>query len=335
MVVNKVDLAARVLVRSGGVGVLRRVETWSGLLVLNYHRIGNAATAPFFREAFSATASQFDKQLAFLSKNADVIRGDDIPSVIAGQRGRHILLTFDDGYVDNFDCAYPLLRQHGLTATFFICTGLLDHRRLSWWDEISWMVGTSQKHSLVLRPWFETPIPLGHDREPAVRDVIASYRSLDGDETAGFLDAVGEAAGTGRSPQSLARDLWMSWDQVREMRAGGMTIGAHTVNHPILSRLTAAQQLAEIAGSRDRIAAELDETPQLFAYPVGKRHTFNADTRAALKTSDFAYAFSFYGGLQPFTPFDRFDIRRTNVNWQTTYPLFQAMSTLPMVFARW
>jgi peptidoglycan/xylan/chitin deacetylase (PgdA/CDA1 family) len=245
------------------------------------------------------------------------------------------LLTFDDGYLDNYDCAYPILRNHGLTATFFVCTGLLDNGCLSWWDEIAWMVRTSQKQSLVLHPWFSTPIPLGYDREHAVHDIIATYRSLEGDRPTAFLDAVGEATGTGRAPMSLARDLWMSWDQVREMRSGGMTIGAHTVNHPILSRLSAEQQLAEVAGSRDRIATELGETPRLFAYPVGKKQTFNADTRAALKASGFSYAFSFYGGLQPFTLIDRFDIRRTNVNWQTTYPLFQAMSTLPTVFARW
>src|SRR5215212_1644501 len=114
-----------------------------------------------------------------------------------------------------------------------------------------------------------------------------------------------------------------------------MAIGAHTVNHPILSRLTATEQLAEVTGARDRITAEIKETPRLFAYPVGKRNTFNADTRKALQATGFSYAFSFYGGLQPFTPLDRFDIRRTNVNWQTTYPLFQAMSTIPKIFARW
>ncbi len=127
----------------------------------------------------------------------------------------------------------------------------------------------------------------------------------------------------------------MTWDNVRELRAAGMTIGAHTVTHPILSRLSAEQQHEEIAGSQARLAVELGEVPHLFAYPVGKPHTFNADTRAALRGNSFSHAFSSYGGHQPFAPLDPLDFRRTHIDWRTSMPVFQAMVTLPKLFARW
>src|SRR5262249_31538419 len=126
MSVTKIELAADVLQRSRGAALLRRAPAWSGVLVLNYHRIGHVATAPFFRDAFSATPADFDRQLAFLARNADVIAADDLPQALRSGRGRHVMITFDDGYLDNYELAFPLLRQHHLPATFFICTGLLD-----------------------------------------------------------------------------------------------------------------------------------------------------------------------------------------------------------------
>jgi peptidoglycan/xylan/chitin deacetylase (PgdA/CDA1 family) len=334
MSVTKIELAAGVLQRSRGAALLRRAPAWSGVLVLNYHRIGHVATAPFFRDAFSATPADFDRQLAFLARHADVIGAADLPHVLRGGRGRHVMITFDDGYLDNYELAFPLLRQHRLPATFFICTGLLDGRRLSWWDEIAWMLRTSRRSELPANEWLQAPVTLSGDREDAIKAVIERYRSFLGDQATAFLDHVGDAAATGRAAPSLARDLWMTWDNVREMRTHGMTIGAHTITHPILSRLPAERQLEEIGGCAARLAVELGETPRLFAYPVGKPYTFNADTRAAIRAGGFHYAFSFYGGHQPFEPIDPYDFRRTHVDWRTTLPLIQAKVTLPKLFAR-
>jgi peptidoglycan/xylan/chitin deacetylase (PgdA/CDA1 family) len=335
MSATKLHLAAGVLQRSRGAAVIRRAPAWSGVLVLNYHRIGHITNMPFLRDAISATPADFDRQLAFLARHTDVISGDDLPHVLRTGRGRHILITFDDGYLDNYELAFPLLQRHGLTATFFICTGLLDDRGLAWWDEISWMVRTSTRLELPVSSWFETPITLAEDREPAIKAVIDRYRALPGDQTAAFLNHVAEATGTSRATPSLSRNLWMTWDHVREMRAAGMTIGAHTITHPILSRLPAECQLEEIAGSRARVGVEIGESPKLFAYPVGKPYTFNTDTRAALQSAGFSHAFSFYGGHQPFAPLDPYDVRRTHIDWRTTMPVFQAMVTLPKLFARW
>ncbi|HEY7034103.1 MAG TPA: polysaccharide deacetylase family protein [Thermomicrobiales bacterium] len=335
MSASKIELAAGALHWSHGAALLRRTPAWSGVLVLNYHRLGHGTTAPFFRDAFSATPDDFDRQLAFLARNADVIGADDLPHVLRRGRGRHVMITFDDGYLDNYELAFPLLRRHGLSATFFICTGLLDGRRLSWWDEIAWMLRTSTRRELPASTWLEAPVALAGDREDAIKAVIERYRAFPGEQTAGFLEHLGETAGTGRADPSLARNLWMTWDNVREMRTRGMAIGAHTITHPILSRLPAERQLEEIGGSGARLAVELGEAPCLFAYPVGKPYTFNADTRVALQACGFRYAFSFYGGHQPFAPVDRYDVRRAHVDWRTTFPLFQAKVTLPTVFARW
>lgn len=336
MSATAISLAATALERSRSGRLLGRLPTWRGVLVLNYHRIGDALTTPYFPDVFSATAEGLDQQLAFLARNADVISGDDLPLVLSGRRGRHILLTFDDGYRDNYELAFPLLRRHGLRAVFFLCTGFLDTGGAAWWDEIAWMIRSSERSVIPADDWLPEPIYLDRgDRSAAIAAAIAAFRRLPGERAPAFLDHLAEVTGSGRLDSAAAKDLWMTWDMAREMHAAGMTFGGHTVTHPILARLPADRQLYEVATCRDRIAAELGAPPRLFAYPVGKPDTFNAETRAALVAAGYAYAFSFYGGHQPFAPLDRFDFRRTFVDWRTDFTEFQAKVTLPPLFARW
>src|SRR5262245_45583277 len=132
----KRQLAARILGATGLRYVLSRVARWSGVLGLNYHRIGEAGRSVYDRGLWSATADDFDAQVGWLKSHFDIIRPDDLPAALAARRGRHVLITFDDGYRDNYADAFPVLKRHGVPATFFITTGFIDDARLSWWDEI-------------------------------------------------------------------------------------------------------------------------------------------------------------------------------------------------------
>jgi peptidoglycan/xylan/chitin deacetylase (PgdA/CDA1 family) len=317
------QLLAGALHRSGSSSLVSRAPSWSGVLTLNYHRVGDPKHAHGLPEIFSATAEDFDRHLAFLKQNADVISGDDLASVLKRKSGRHVLITFDDGYRDNYELVYPLLKKHRLPATFFICTGLTDRNRRAWWDDIAWMINKSVR------------APYVADRPAAIARAIAQYRSLPEPDALGFLDELSGETGVDLRTMSSDDNQWMTWEMIRELRANGMTIGAHTVSHPILSKLTPQSQLSEIQGSRDRIAAELNEAPRLFAYPVGKPYTFNQDTRAALETAGFEFAFSFYGGHQPVPLASPYDVRRCSISWGMTPSAFEAKVALPKLFARW
>jgi peptidoglycan/xylan/chitin deacetylase (PgdA/CDA1 family) len=126
----------------------------------------------------------------------------------------------------------------------------------------------------------------------------------------------------------------MTWDMVREMRAGGMGFGGHTVTHPILARCPPDRQCAEIAGCGRRLAEELGEPMRTFSYPVGNRRAFDDATRAGLRAAGVEYAFSYYGGYRRFADTDNYDIRRLAVDTDLTRDQFRAMVTLPQVFGR-
>ena len=323
------------IARSGLGAVLARVPTWSGVLVLTYHRIGTPGGRVHDPALWSATQEAFDDQLRYLARNSDVVSGDELPAALAARHGRHVALTFDDGYRDNYELAYPLLRAHRLSATFFLATGFIDRPRVAWWDEISWIVRSSPRAGIDAGEWLASPVHWGDgDRAPAVDRLVQRYWSVPAARGEAYVDWLASAGETGRADPAAAADTWLTWDMVREMRAGGMAFGAHTVDHPLLARCTPQRQTAEIGGSVARVSEQLGEPVSLFAYPVGGRSTFDAITRACLREAGITHAFSFYGGHHRAGQRDPLDIPRAFVAPTVAPQRFRARVLMPQVFAR-
>jgi peptidoglycan/xylan/chitin deacetylase (PgdA/CDA1 family) len=151
--------------------------------------------------------------------------------------------------------------------------------------------------------------------------------------TAAYLDDIADASGTGRYDSQEGGHLWMTWDMLREMKAGGMTIGGHTVNHPVLARAPRQAQRQEIEECSRRLATELGEPMRCFSYPVGGAGAFDAVTRACLREVGVQYAFSYYAGYRRFEDWDDYDIRRVPVESNQTSDRFRSVVVSPRLFA--
>jgi lipopolysaccharide exporter len=311
------ERAARGIELSGLGAILARVPAWRGVLVLGYHRIGRPGQGVHDERLWSATEEDFDRQLRFLARHVQVVSGDELPAALEEPTGRHVALTFDDGYRDNYELAYPLLRAHGLPATFFVATGFLDRPHVAWWDEIAWMARASR------RPGLES-----------VQALLDIYQGLPEQGTEAFLDWLAIASGAGRADPLAASTTWMTWDMVREMRRGGMAFGAHTVDHPVLARCPIERQRREIEESATRLHDELGEATTMLSYPIGGHDAFDLRTRACAHEAGITHAFSFYGGHQRPSGLDRLDIPRAYVSPTLSAPRFRATIELPHVFAR-
>ena len=331
---SKQELVARALRASGLGWAIRAAKLWNGFMVANYHRVGDGVTSRFNQDLFSATANDFETQLRFFKHNFDVIGPDDLEEARKARRGRFIQLTFDDGYRDNYEIAFPILRSQGLSATFFVATGYLDSPSIPWWDEIAWMVRGSEHGRLPASDYLPDAIVFDEPtRTRAVRRLGKFYPTVALERRAGLLNHLAEATGTGRCDPSAANDLWMTWDMVREMRRGGMSFGGHTVNHVELSRLSLQDQIDEIRGSTRRIEEELGEPPKVFSYPFGQATSFNADTRTALHECGQQFAYTYHGGYQTHGDWDTHDLKRFAVETFKSRDLVEATVTIPQVFA--
>jgi peptidoglycan/xylan/chitin deacetylase (PgdA/CDA1 family) len=331
----KAELLRRLLSAPGLRPLARHVLPWRGLLCLNYHRIGDGRCTPFDRGLWSADEESFEAQVRFLKAEFDLVSPGDIPDLRRRGRGRYVAVTFDDGFLDNYTAAFPILKAHGVPATFFIATGFIDRPRLPWWDEIAWMVRTSPRHAVELPQWLGAPVAFDEpDRERAVRALLRVYKDMPAGSTGRYLDDLGEATGTGRCPPDAGRGIWMTWDMLREMKAAGMTVGGHTVNHPVLSRLGPEAQWEEVATCGRRLAEELSEPMSYFSYPVGGVNAFDAETRRCLAQAGVRYAFSYYGGWNSYRGWDDYDVRREAVESDLSAERFRATVTLPQLLAR-
>jgi peptidoglycan/xylan/chitin deacetylase (PgdA/CDA1 family) len=131
----------------------------------------------------------------------------------------------------------------------------------------------------------------------------------------------------------LGQDLWMTWDNLREMRAARMTIGGHTVTHPVFTQTSSERRRQEILGCGRRLAEMLGEPMRYFSYPIGDARAIDAVTRDCLREAEVQYAFSYYGGFRRWADWDDYDIRRVGVETHLTPEWFRSIVSLPQYFA--
>jgi peptidoglycan/xylan/chitin deacetylase (PgdA/CDA1 family) len=329
-----VGALAESLVGAAWMRWLMTLPLWRGALVLAYHRVlEDASDTPFDPGVVSATPGALDAQLQLITRHFEVVSPGALEA--DGTAGRRVVLTFDDGYRDNYELAFPVLRRHGVPATFFLATGFIDRPKVPWWDELAWMVRTSPRDVLQAGAWLRGPLVLEGDRRAAIDELTRTFKALPAARTEEFLDFCGEAAGTGRSDAGGGADLWMTWQMAAELRDAGMVIGGHTARHPVLGRADEATQRREIEECRRRLQEELGVSMRYFAYPVGLPGSFDATTRRLLGHAGVTLAFSLHGGYVRRRPLDPYDVPRASVGIGSGPGAFRAALALPSLFARW
>jgi len=285
------------------------------ILIFNYHRIGDRDSTPFDPGVFSATTEEFDRQLDFFQRHFQPLTLEEVLCVARGElrlRRAGFLITFDDGYRDNYEEAFPILRRHDLQGVFFLPTSYVGVSAIPWWDEIAFILKSARRRS------FRLEIPQTEEFDvdsagllPTLRRILFIYRQPAVTNGGEFIQALVDACG-GERPDATDT-CFMSWENASEMLRGGMAIGSHSHRHEVISKLTFEEQREDLAASRRILQERLGITPTVFAYPVGARNSFTADSFRALEETGYQAAFSFYGGFNLPGSIQRYDIRRWGV----------------------
>jgi peptidoglycan/xylan/chitin deacetylase (PgdA/CDA1 family) len=170
-----------------------------------------------------------------------------------------------------------------------------------------------------------------------IHRLLQTYKGLPTSDGPAFLDEIADATGSGRCPLTNDSAPWMTWEQIRELQAAGQSIGAHTVTHPVLARCSREQQRTEITESKRRIEEMLGRPVTAFSYPVGTADAFTVETEQLMRDAGIRWAFNFQGGYVDATraqSADHFSLPRIAMEPNLSGPRFQAINTLPSVFAR-
>lgn len=335
--VGKREQLAGFLQRSGLVGAILRARARlpAPLSILTYHSVADRARPGFDDGVVDATPAQFDDQLAFIGRHFSVIGMDQLLAAVAGT-GRlpanPLLITFDDGYRSCIDTAVPLLKRHGLVATFFIATDYVERRRIYWWDRLHYTVSHCSADRLVID--FPRRIELTlDDREAAAEQLVHLVKTEPHLDLEAFLDAVTSAAGLAWSDQlerDLADETIMTWDEIRRLRAAGMDVQSHTRRHRVLQTLETHELADELEGSRRDLEAQLDEPVRAIAYPVGRAVAHVPAIRAALQRAGYALGFSNATGVNyRLRQVDPLAIRRLAVDRGASDAFFRGSLAIP------
>ncbi|PCJ27275.1 MAG: hypothetical protein COA96_03570 [SAR86 cluster bacterium] len=295
----------------------RRIKSpGNGLYCFNYHRIGSPDATQFDPNVFSCTAANFEKHLLYYKKEFRLIDINELCQLAKTKspiNEKLALITFDDGYIDNFTVALPLLKKHNMSAVFFLPTEFIGNMQIPWWDEAAWLIKSCTNDSVKLSNWSK---PIVIDRSHlhiSIREVLKCLKAEDNISMKEKLSELYDVLQIeeGKSPND--ERLFLNWDEVKELCAAGMGIGSHSNSHKILSHLPLAEQKQEILVSIQVLQEKLNMRVSAFAYPVGGENTYSPETINLLVAHDIDVAFTFIEGVNTNLFDNRYELGRIPV----------------------
>jgi peptidoglycan/xylan/chitin deacetylase (PgdA/CDA1 family) len=241
---------------------------------LTYHRISpdNFKPEPFSPNlVLQVPLAQFERQMKHLSENYQCLSLDDfIQRLRTGAlEPRSVAVTFDDGYRDNLDLALPVLKKYNVPATIYLTTGLMDGTTRSLWWEINELA--VRKLTRIELDWRGEKIVLNTSSTGSKKKAFSRLHSLflnaGPDEQKEGVKQLCTQAGieeSRRNPQAL------TWDEVVQLNQERLvTLGAHSVSHAVLSKLSENDLRRELLESKLALEKRLGHEVRHLAYPFG------------------------------------------------------------------
>jgi len=284
--------------------VNRHARTGTCLVVM-YHYVRDSRATPF-PDIRALAPDLFRQQLDWLQANYTVVTLADLEAALdrrATLPANAALLTFDDGFVDHFDTACPMLVERGFTGTFFLSQDacgpvprLLNVHKtqflLARLGAADFSRAVLAESGLASASWDGGGVfgadswEQGDDR--AVKHLLnyqLPFAEADRVLDALFARHIGD-------PHAFARALYLDAAMIREMSRHGMTFGFHTRSHRMLSRLTADEQRGELEDGVEWVRGLTGQAKVPFCYPWGGRQTYTHETTGILRAAGYSVAFN-------------------------------------------
>ena len=209
-------------------------------------------------------ARDLERQLRFVARWCDVVPLGELAKSPKGNGRKRVALTFDDGLRTNVSVAYPILRKLGLHGTFFVCPGLIERGEWLWNHE-------ARQRLLAL-----------NGKTPEEVEAFVEWMKTLNLAARNSVEAQLRAATPRFKPTPAQREEFdlASWDELRSLDPKVVSIGSHTMTHPILTSLAPSETEAELRDSRQAIEKQTGRAADLFCYPNGD---FGDDTLQSVR----------------------------------------------------
>jgi peptidoglycan/xylan/chitin deacetylase (PgdA/CDA1 family) len=287
----------------------------SSFIALIYHRIANTANSNDpISMVINASVSKFDEEVNFLKRDFNIISAEEavnalINKTVLPERG--LLITFDDGYKDNYTNAFPVLKKYKVPATIFLTTDSIDnYKDFIWKDKVAYLINKAQKSFMTI-PGLATYNLMSVRKKNRAKISIIQYLEYRGDlEKNRVIDSLCEDLKVDLKNKS-PKGLYLSSEEILEMSRAGISFGSHSCSHPILSNISPGQAQDEIIKSKAKIEQIVGEKVDFFAYPNGTKRDFNDRIIEILKDSGYKAAFTCIAGRnRQAADVDLFSLRR-------------------------
>lgn len=313
---RKKQLLARALHRLGitRIALYLRSKLIRELPVLVYHRILDISSEfRFDAELVDASVDHFRWQMQYLKKHFTPITFLQLKEYLDGNADlppRPVIVSFDDGFDDNYHNAFPILKETGVPATLFLTTGHIGTDETFWYDWLAYLIlNTSSSYFSItaLQIHHKMPADLPGRRKilyacvEALKRVsneqrLAVLKELSCDYGADYADANEEI-------KHMSKPL--SWVQCQEMREAGIEFGSHSVSHPILTSLSSQELYYELAESKRVIEEKLNQKVIALAFPNGHLVNFNQEIIDLALTLGYDFCASYVGDINKLSNLNR------------------------------
>jgi peptidoglycan/xylan/chitin deacetylase (PgdA/CDA1 family) len=266
---------------------MRRNITKSQVGILMYHRVSKVDNWSLKPES----PDNFQMQIEYLCNNYEILSlGKLVQAIEQGKPLpiKGVIFTFDDGYKDNYTYAYPILKKHRIPATIFLTTGHIGGENLFWWDKVNYVIHKTLATQISLDSLGSYSLVSELDKTYSSLMIVEKLKTLPEESKNTLIKTLLEISGID-IPHDLGEKMILSWEEIREMSNDGIDFGAHSVNHPILTKIPLTQARWEIKQSRKDIEEKLGKQITAFSYPNGN---FNLELINIAKSLGFSCAVS-------------------------------------------
>ena len=262
--------------------VWKRIKS-NSLLVLTYHRISDV---PDFEDSLKISLENFENQMRFIRKSYRLISGAELADIIKNRKPfpeNSCLVTFDDGWKDNYTNAFPVLKRLGIPAIIFISTDYVGTNQAFWHEQLVTILdgrssypdikkqsGALDKYPSVLskKIWdiLEKPIPV---RRPFIEELVSYLKGFDPKRINDLIQKLRILLDCREEDHP---PIMLTWEQTKEMSQNNICFGSHTKSHAILTNVSISQVTEEITESKKIIEDRLGKPVYFIAYPNGNHN---------------------------------------------------------------